>query len=56
MLREIDTIQEEMKYISIKFPSKNNLIDVRVRVNIPKLLRIVVVMKCFYGLNLYRER
>ena len=56
MIREINVIQEEQKYIGMKFPRKNDLIDARARLNILRLLKTVVVIKYYYRLNLYSER
>jgi len=56
MIREINVIQEEQKYIAMKFPRKNDLIDARARLNILRLLKTVVVIKYYYRLNLYSER
>ena len=55
-IRGMDAIQEEMNYIIMKFSRKYDLIDIRGRVNILRLLKTVVAMKCYYGLNLYEER
>ena len=43
------------RYLVMKFLRKDNLIDIRARVFIPGLLKMVAVMKCYYGFNPYSK-
>ena len=45
MIREINIIQKEKKNKRIKLLRKDSLIDIRVRVNIPRLLKITATIK-----------
>ena len=56
MIRTIDARSEEKRYISQKFPGKENLIDKRTRENIPGLCETISVIKYYYGTNYYSER
>ena len=40
----------------MKFPRKDHLIDIRIKVNIPELLKKAAVMKYYYRFNPYSER
>ena len=56
MIRDINTIQEEKNYIVMTFSGKDDLIDISIRVNIPRILKTIIAIKYYYGLNIYRER
>ena len=56
LIREIDTIEEEKRYFVKKFPGKEDLINIRVRVNILGLRKTALVIKYYYGMNHYGER
>ena len=56
MIREVNTVSEERRYLKEKFPGKDDLIDARARIDRPGLKKIVAAMKCYYGMNHFRER
>ena len=52
----IDAISKEERYLKEKFPYTAELIDHRVRENVKGMKKIVAVIKCYYGMNHYREQ
>jgi hypothetical protein len=56
LIREIDAIEEEKRYFAEKFLGKEDLINMRVKVNIPDLKKTASVMKYYYRIKYYRER
>ena len=56
MIRMIDAILEEQRYIRQKFLGKEDLIDKRTRENIIGSYKMIVAIKCYYCMNYYGER
>ena len=56
IIRKIDIIREERNYILIEFSRKKDLIDIRTRVNMQRLLKRIVATKYYYCLNLHGLR
>ena len=46
IIRILDVIEEEKRYLSEKFSNKKDLIDQQVRMNLPKIKLILVSIKC----------
>jgi len=52
----IDAISKEERYLKEKFPYTAELIDHWVRENVKGVKKTVAVIKCYYGMNHYREQ
>ena len=52
----IDTTEEEKRYLVEKFLTNIGLIDKQARLNLPKLKLTPASIKCWYGINNYRQR
>ena len=55
-IRQIDTVEEECNYLKEKFYSKDYLIAIEARDNMRNLLKTVLAIKYYYGLNYYSKR
>ena len=56
MIRTIDIIEEEDRYLREKFLDKYEVIDIHARENIRGIRKIAAAFKCYYGINQYGER
>ena len=56
MIREIDIVYEEIRYVKEKFRCKADVVDKLVRENIKALVKMAVVCKCYCRLNHYNKR
>ena len=55
IVRLVDAIKEEDRYMKEKFGNKSNLIDKNKIVNIKGITKIPLSFKCYYGISAYRE-
>ena len=55
IVRSVDAIEEEDRYIKEKFRDKSNLIDRNVRVDIKGIAKILSAFKYYYEVNAYGE-
>ena len=56
MIRIIDIINKEERYLREKFPDKYNIIDMQVRENIRGIRKSAAAFTYYYRMNHYRER
>ena len=55
MIRSIGAIDKEQKYLKKKFDRKEDLINIKARMNL-YINKTPSMMKCSYGLNYYGTR
>ena len=56
IIRIIDAIKKEDRYLREKFLDKYKVIDMQARKNIRGIRKIAAVFKCYYSINQYGER
>ena len=53
IIRMLDMIEEEKRYLSEKFLTNEDLIDQQARMNLPKIKLTSASIKCWYRMNQY---
>ena len=55
MIRYLDAMEEEQKYVKYKFLGKYDLINEEAKINL-YINKTTAIMKCYYETNYYREK